>query len=164
MLAFAGPPRPAPADPPLFHSLLDSHWINTMYRCLSLPVTRAAAAALVLFAATALPASAQVMRQFPQNAMRGVIGFDTPPTIVLNGKPAQLAPGARIRGQNNLLQMSGPLVGQKLVVHYTVESNGLVKDVWILRDDEIKVVPWPTTPAQLQSWQFDPVAQTWTKP
>lgn len=131
-----------------------------MYRCVI-----AAAAAL----AFALPAAAQSVqaqaRPFPQNALRGVISFDSPPQVQMNGKPAQLAPGVRIRGQNNMLVMTGPLVGRKLVVHYTLEGfSGLIKDVWILRDEEILVVPWPTTPEQLKTWSFDPAAQVWTKP
>jgi hypothetical protein len=134
-----------------------------MYRCATRRHLLAASAALAFFAA-ALPAAAQVQRQFPQNALRGIMVFDNPPQVTLNGKPAQLAPGVRIRGQNNLLVMTGPLIGRKLVVHYTVETIGLVKDVWILRDEEIKVVPWPTTPEQLQTWTFDPAAQVWTKP
>jgi hypothetical protein len=129
-----------------------------MYRCVI------AATAALAFACTALPAAAQAQRPFPQNALRGVIAFDSPPLVTLNGKPAQLAPGVRIRGQNNLLVLTGPLVGNKLVVHYTTEFTGLIKDVWILRDDEIKVVPWPTTVEQTQTWSFDAAAQVWTKP
>ncbi len=124
-----------------------------MYRCLAI-------AALVV----SMPAAAQVQRSFPQQALRGVITFGAPPHIALNGKPAQLAPGARIRGQNNMLEMSGALVNVKATVHYTFEdTTGLVKDVWILRPDEIARKPWPETPAQAQAWQFDPVAQVWTK-
>ena len=129
-----------------------------MYRCVI------AASAALAFATAALPAAAQVQRPFPQNALRGVIAFVDPPQVALNGKPAQLAPGVRIRGQNNLLVMTGPLVGTKLVVHYTFDFTGAIKDVWILRDEEIKVVPWPTTVEQTQTWTFDQAAQVWTKP
>jgi hypothetical protein len=151
-----------PADLESSFRLTDSHWINTMYRCVI------AATAALAFASAALPASAQVQaqaqRSFPPTALRGVIAFDNPPQVVLNGKPAQLAPGVRIRGQNNLLVLTGPLVGSKLVVHYTTEFTGLIKDVWILRDDEIQVVPWPTTVEQTQTWTFDQAAQVWSKP
>ncbi|MGY4827838.1 hypothetical protein ACVNIS_04575 [Sphaerotilaceae bacterium SBD11-9] len=126
-----------------------------MYRCLI------AAFATVAFA---LPAAAQVQRNFPQNALRGTITFGTPPQVALNGKPTQLAPGARIRGLNNLLEMSGALVGAKGAVNYTVDQAGLVKDVWILRKEEIAMKPWPETLEQAQTWSFDPVAQVWTKP
>jgi len=125
-----------------------------MYRCV-------AAAAAVLFLVA--PASAQ-QRQFPQNALRGALQFVEPPEILLNGQPARLAPGARIRGQNNMLVLSGALSGSKLLVHYTVDIGALVKDVWILTPEEAAKKPWPTNPGEAESWSFDSVAQTWTKP
>jgi len=126
-----------------------------MYRCLIAPI-----AAL----AFALPAAAQVQRNFPQNALRGTISFGTPPQIALNGNPTQLAPGAKVRGTNNLIEMSGALVGAKATVNYTLDAAGVVKEVWILRKEEIAMKPWPETLEQAQNWQFDPAAQTWTKP
>lgn len=129
-----------------------------MYRCVS-----AALAAAAFFVLSA-PAAAQVQRAFPQNAMRGALVMGTPPEITLNGQPARLAPGARIRNQNNMLEMSGALVGQRLLVNYTLENGVLVKDVWILRAEEAAVRPWPTTLEELQTWSFDPAAQVWTKP
>ena len=55
-----------------------------------------------------------------------------------------MAPASRIRGTNNLLVMSGALMGKKAVVHYTLDPLGLVHDVWILTDAERKKQPWPT--------------------
>ena len=127
-----------------------------MYRCASL----AAVAAIIV----AAPAWAQVQRAFPQNALRGEIAFGTPPEIALNGDPARLAPGARIRGSSNRITMSGTLIGTRWVVNYTVDTSGLVKDVWILRPEEAARRPWPTTTQQAQAWVFDPNAQTWTRP
>jgi hypothetical protein len=126
-----------------------------MYRCLAL-----AAVAIAM----AQPATAQVQRTFPQNALRGVITFGAPPQILLNGKSQQLAPGARIRGQDNMIQLSASLVNARAVVNYTLDPAGVVKDVWILRTEEIARKPWPETLEQAEAWQFDPVAQTWTKP
>lgn len=137
-----------------FFVLRFSHWINTMYRCAFLTL---AAACLVA------PAAAQ-QRSFPQQALRGALVIHTPPEAVLNGQPARLAPGARIRGQNNMLAMSATLVGAKLLVNYTLDPQGLIKDVWILTPLEAERQPWPTTAAQAQAWGFDPVAQIWTKP
>jgi hypothetical protein len=136
------------------HSL-DSHWIRTMYRCL-----------FVAFWAAALiaPASAQLQRQFPQTALRGEIVVGAPPVITLNGEAARLAPGARIRGQNNMIEMSGALIGARLLVHYTIDPQGQVKDVWILRPDEAAKQPWPTNLKDATNWSFDPIAQTWTRP
>jgi hypothetical protein len=115
-------------------------------------------------AAFVLPAAAQVQRNFPADALRGELTVLQAPDAVLNGKPARLAPGARIRGQNNMLVVSGAAAGQKLVVHYTLDTLGLVKDVWILTPEEMKKKPWPTTPKEAQGWSFDPVAQVWSKP
>ena len=129
-----------------------------MYRCVLAALTAAA------FITSATPAAAQVQRAFPQNAMRGALVMGAPPEITLNGQPARLAPGARIRNQNNLLEMSGTLIGQRFLVNYTLENGTLVKDVWILRPAEAAVRPWPTTPEELQTWSFDPAAQAWTKP
>ena len=55
------------------------------------------ASSLFLACALALPAAAQVQRNFTAKALRGEIVFGTPPEVTLNGKPARLAPGARIR-------------------------------------------------------------------
>jgi hypothetical protein len=104
-----------------------------------------------------------VQRNFPSTALRGEITVGQPPEITLNGQSARLAPGARIRGQNNLLQMSGALVGQSLPVHYVIGPGGLVQDVWILTDAELAKKPWPKTPREAQIWAFDPVAQVWTR-
>jgi hypothetical protein len=109
------------------------------------------------------PALAQnVQRGFPANALRGEIAFGQPPEILLNGTSARLAPGARIRGANNLLQMSGALAGTKLTVNYTVDPGGLVLDVWLLSEQESARQPWPRTAKEAQTWAFDPVAQVWT--
>ena len=127
-----------------------------MYRC-----AIAAVAALCI----AAPAAAQqFQRTFPQDALRGAFTVVAPPDIVLNGQPARLAPGARIRTQQNMIELSGQLIGQKMLVHYTVDTMGLVKDVWILTPDEAARKPWPSTPLEAQNWQFNWQSQTWSKP
>ena len=78
-------------------------------------------------------------------------------------RAARLSPGARIRGMDNMLQMSGSLIGLKLRVHYTLDASGNVNDVWVLTPDEAKREPWPKTPAEAQTWFFDWSAQAWTK-
>ena len=126
-----------------------------MYRCLVLAATLVAAA---------LPAAAQMQRAFPQDALRGEVAVGSPPEIAVNGHAARLSPGARIRDQNNMLAMSAALSGKRFTAHYTIDTNGNVRDVWILRPDEIAREPWPETLKEAQSWAFDPVAQTSTKP
>jgi hypothetical protein len=108
--------------------------------------------------------SAQSMRKFPPTALRGTFEVVQAPDVALNGKPARLAAGARIAGQDNMLKLSASLTGQKYLVHYTIDPQGLLKDVWILTADEAAKKPWPTTTAEAQGWVFDPVAQVWSKP
>lgn len=122
-------------------------------------------ALLICALSLSLAATAQsVQRNFPATALRGELTVLTPPEILLNGQPARLAPGARIKGGNNLLVMSGAIVGQKLAVNYTIDTYGLVKDVWLLRADEAARKPWPKTANEAATWVFDPIAQTWSKP
>ena len=111
-----------------------------------------------------LPAAAQVQRNFPAAALRGELAVVVPPEAQLNGNPARLAPGARIRDQNNMLQVSGVLAGRKQVVNYTRDINGQLLDIWVLTPTEVGRQPWPTTEAQAKSWSFDPIGQTWSKP
>jgi len=110
----------------------------------------------------ALPAQAQ--RVFQANALRGELVVTQPPEALLNGKPARLAPGARIRNRQNLIQVSGSLLGQKLAVNYTLDGAGEVHDVWILTAAELARQPWPSTAAQAQSWAFDSTLQRWSRP
>lgn len=128
-----------------------------MYRCV-LPF------AGVALAATCLVAQAQTHRFFPANALRGELVITQFPDALLNGKPARLAPGSRIKGDTNLWVPPAGLTGQKLIVHYTVESSGLIMDVWVLNPTELANKVWPVTPAQSAAWQFTPGNQTWTKP
>jgi hypothetical protein len=112
----------------------------------------------------ASPADAQVQRSFPQNALRGAIVFGAAPEIAVNGQGARLAPGARIRDANNMTLVPSAVHGGKFLVHYTIDTSGLVKDVWILTPQEAARKPWPTRPEETLAWGFDPVAQVWVKP
>ena len=87
-----------------------------------------ASVALALLAAcSSAPTSTGAQRNFPADALRGDFMVTAPPQVSLNGRLVQLAPGARIRGTNNLLQLSGPLVGQRLLVNFTVDTMGFVR-------------------------------------
>jgi hypothetical protein len=112
----------------------------------------------------ALPVAAQVQRSFPQTALRGAMVFGEAPEIALNGRPARLAPGTRIRDASNMTVVPSAVYGGRFLVHYTVDSYGLVKDVWILTVEEAANRPWPTTPDEAAAWIFDPAAQIWVRP
>ncbi len=122
----------------------------------------AALAALLVTAPPPASAQLQLLRPFPATALRGDIVVTQPPEILLNDRPARLAPGARIRGTDNLLLLSGTLAGQRLVVHYTLDGLGQLLDVWVLTAAELARKPWPSTPAQAGAWTFNADAQTWT--
>jgi len=154
-----------------------SPWIYTMNRCAPLLAVLALAAFAPAQAAQAIvgpilatpPASTatdgqSLQRRFPQNALRGIIAFGAPPAIQLNGLTGNLAPGYRIHGLNNLIVMSAQLAGGQFTVDYTTDVQGQVYEVWLLSNNEIANLPWPTTTAQAAAWTFDPVSQTWTKP
>ena len=126
---------------------------------------RAMLATMALFIGLCtLPATAQVPRPFPATTLRGELVVLQPPEVALNGRAARLAPGARIRGDNNLLQLSGALVNQRHTVNYTVDPSGLLLDVWILTTAERARLPWPTNAEQAAAWAFDPSTQTWSRP
>lgn len=107
-----------------------------MNRCLTLLKMPYLALALILAGAACLsPSVSQAQteaRQFPPAALRGMLEVTQPPQILINGQVERLAPGARIKGQNNLLVMSGTLVGQRVLVNYVRNPQGMIQDVWIL--------------------------------
>jgi hypothetical protein len=113
--------------------------------------------------AAAFAANAQLRRNFPADSLRGKLALDNPPLAVLNGAQARLAPGVRIRGQNNMLATTGAFAGQTFVVNYTIDTQGQIKDVWVLTNEELERL-WPATREQAASWRFDPGTQTWAKP
>ena len=121
-------------------------------------------AAAVLGCALTLPLAAHAQRTFTAKALRGELVFAAPPEVTLNGKPARLAPGARIRDENNMLHLPASLVGRKVVVNYTTELEGRLLDVWLLSRDEAARKPWPATEKEALAWRFSPDAQAWTKP
>lgn len=118
-------------------------------------------AALLGSAALAQP---QVTRNFPQNALRGEVLVQNAHEALINGQPARFAPGMRLRGQDNLMLVSGVLIDQKFIGHYTLDLSGLVTQLWVLRDDELANKLWPRTPEESAAWSFDPAAQAWSKP
>ena len=128
-----------------------------MYRC--------ALVAIVVAASIPTPASAQTVRSFPPNTLRGAMVFGDYPSVTLNGQAAQLSPGSRVRGADNMAVMPPAIAGAKLLVHYTVDVGATrVKDVWILTTAEAAIKPWPTTLEEARTWSWNPTTQSWTKP
>lgn len=98
----------------------------------------ALAVAGFLLSASALAQTADPQRIPPisAKAQRGVLQVVAPPDVLMDGQPARLAPGARIRDRNNLMVVSGALLGQELTVRYTRDSLGLILEVWVLTANE----------------------------
>ncbi len=97
----------------------------------------ALAVSAIAAAAYSTPALAQgMLRQFPVAAKRAVLEVKAPPDVLLNGAPARLSPGARIHGLTNMLVMSSQMIGQRLVVNYLRDPQGMVHEVWILSEAE----------------------------
>ena len=128
-----------------------------MFRC-------AVAALFVLLLAAVPDAQGQTARNFSAQTLRGALEVTEPPAVLLNGEPARLAPGARIFGQNNTTVVSSNLAGQRVLVHYTVDLLGQLKDVWLLTPQEAARQPWPRSREEASSWVFNPTEQTWTRP
>lgn len=114
-----------------------------MNRCPSSPSPTALAWRIGLFAALfsffTLAAAQESVRNFPPTAVRAIMQITNPPEVLMNGQIARLAPGARIRGVNNMLVVSGAFAGQTLVVNYVRGALGLVQDVWVLNATEAQL-------------------------
>ncbi|MBV8633657.1 MAG: hypothetical protein JO002_04140 [Burkholderiaceae bacterium] len=93
---------------------------------------------LVLLAALCSTAWA-TPRNFPANALRGVFTATVFPQVMINGQTMQLAPGAKIYNQQNMILMHTNLINSAVVVNYTLDNMGFVSRVWILTDEEAAI-------------------------
>ncbi len=93
------------------------------------------AAGLALAAAGAVLAQTLV-REAPKDVRPARLVVTAPPEVRVNGQPERLSPGARIRNLNNLVVLSGSLVGQELPVVFRRDAAGLVHEVWLLTEEE----------------------------
>ena len=73
----------------------------------------------------------------PLRAKRAEITFDGSLDVLVDGKKGRLAPGARIFGADNLLKLSGSLVGKAKCKYLQEDGTGLLMSVWILTPREI---------------------------
>jgi hypothetical protein len=96
--------------------------------------------------AQSAPSAEPTVRPFPAAAVRAAMVVTQPPEIEIDGKPERLSPGARIRDANNMLVLSGTLVGKRYLVNLVREPVGLVHDVWILTEAEARLPRPAATP------------------
>jgi hypothetical protein len=81
-------------------------------------------------------------RTFPIGALRGkFMVVDANDVRARRQRRRGWRAGARIRNQQNLLQMTGALVGQLYLVNYTRDAAGLLREVWILTPEEASASP-----------------------
>jgi hypothetical protein len=122
----------------------------------SRPFRLLAAFALALAAAAA---SAQLsVRNLPDDARRGYLSFVQTNVVSLDSKELRLAPGAQIRGPNNLLVLPTALPKNSLV-KYQLDGGGNLVRAWILTPQEAAqpdkfaapTLPWSTSPEQGQT-------------
>lgn len=110
-----------------------------MNRCIAPHRARFATLLGALCLSSATLATAQTLqREFPVAARRATLEVLQPPEVLLNGSPARLSPGARIKGLTNTVVMSGSLVGQRVLVNYVRDGQGLIHEVWVLSDLEAR--------------------------
>ncbi len=112
-------------------------------------------AALLSFHSTTQAQS--VVRPFPAAAKRGIFEVQTWPLVLINGSAERLSPGARIRGPSNLLMLSGQLVGQRLVVNYLRDAQGMVHEVWVLNATEAQLEREGLESTKNWAFESDPV-------
>lgn len=91
---------------------------------------------LLVTLAPAPVAAQELARQFPAAAKRGTLEVTQPPDILINGQAERLSPGARIKNPNNMVVLSGSLVGQALLVNYLRDPQGQIHEVWLLSPAE----------------------------
>jgi hypothetical protein len=101
----------------------------------------AALAMAGLFAAGSLvtPASAQVSRIIPTEALPGLFKPAIFPQAFMNGQPVVLGAGVRIHDEQNMVRMPASLSGDYRVAYVRGNMNDIVQ-IWILTDAEYRVV------------------------
>ncbi len=88
----------------------------------------------LFFTFTAMAAQAQ-FRTITPEAKRGVMSHVQVMTVLLNGTQVQLAPGAQIRDDRNMLVVP-TAIPPGVLVKYLLDGQGQVTRVWILSPQE----------------------------
>jgi len=94
-------------------------------------------------------------RNFPTGTLRGSFVVVNWPEIQLDGKDERLSPGSHIYGANRMLVMPASITGQNLMVNYTRDAAGMVRDIWILTPDEAGAERASAHKPLLNFWPFN---------
>jgi hypothetical protein len=76
-----------------------------------------------------------VLRTLPADAKRGYLSHVRENLVALDGRQTRLAPGAQIRGANNLIIVPAALPKDSLV-KYELNASGELFRAWVLTPDE----------------------------
>ena len=93
-------------------------------------------------------------RNFPVGTLRGRLQVVNWPDIRLDGQADRLAPGARILSAQHMLVMPAAITGHSLLVNYTRDAAGLVREVWILTPEEARAERAGVERPLLDFWPF----------
>jgi hypothetical protein len=100
-------------------------------------VHRRAAYLVLLAALLAAPVLAQTRNPpVPEDSRRGVIRHVEQMAVIVDDRPMQLAAGAQIRNQLNLIIVPMAIPREGAWADYTLNSDGQVFRVWLLTPDE----------------------------
>jgi hypothetical protein len=80
-------------------------------------------------------AQTSVLRTLPEDAKRGTLSHVRDNLVSLDGRQTKLAPGAQIRGANNLIVVPTALPKDSLV-KYQLNGSGELFRAWVLTTDE----------------------------
>jgi hypothetical protein len=75
--------------------------------------------------------AAQAQQRIPATAKRGYLQHAGQMLVTIDGKKAQLAPGAMIRDQSNRIVMPTALPREGSWVRYVADANGQISQVWL---------------------------------
>jgi hypothetical protein len=100
-------------------------------------VHRRAAYLVLLPALLAAPVVAQVRNPpIPEDSRRGVIRHVEAMAVLVDDKPVQLAAGAQIRNQQNLIIVPMAIPREGAWADFTLNGDGQVFRVWLLTPEE----------------------------
>ena len=101
-------------------------------------VHRRAAYLVVLLALLAVPVLAQTRNPpIPEDSLRGVIRHVEQMAVIVDDRLMQLAAGAQIRNQLNLIIVPMAIPREGAWADYTLSNDGQVFRVWLLTPDEV---------------------------
>jgi len=101
-------------------------------------VLRFASCAFLLAALLAAPAVAQFrVPPVPAEAQRGVIRHLKEMAVAIDNKPVQLAPGAQIRDQQNLIVVPVAIPPGGAPADYILNADGELFRAWLLTPQEL---------------------------